>query len=212
MGMARRVDRSSVRTFDRDGRLHVAISALTKAGVNEYWGREIPDGAALGLDPHRIYRVLRDPLELQRPETIASFNNLPLLSRHRATSAAEPQKDIVVGSTGTDAAWAAPYIVNSLVCWDGASIAGIETGEQRELSAGYRYRLELTPGTFDGERYDGRMTGILANHIALVDRGRAGSDVVVGDRQPEFADEVAEQGFLRRFPEAARLGNVRGCR
>jgi Uncharacterized protein conserved in bacteria (DUF2213) len=57
-------DRASVRTYDRDGRLHVETSNISKAAVNPYIGREIPDYKALGLDPDRVYQLLRDPDEL----------------------------------------------------------------------------------------------------------------------------------------------------
>ena len=62
-------------------------------------------------------------------------------------------------------------------------VVGIESDEQRELSAAYRYRADMTPGTYQGARYDGVMRDIRANHVALVATGRAGSDVVVGDSQ-----------------------------
>ncbi len=39
----------------------------------------------------------------------------------------------------------------------------------------------MTPGTYAGVRYDGVMRDIAANHVALVRKGRAGPDVVVGD-------------------------------
>ena len=40
-------DRSTVRTIDADGRLHVAKSHISKAGVNLYSGKEIPGWQAL---------------------------------------------------------------------------------------------------------------------------------------------------------------------
>jgi hypothetical protein len=43
----------------------------------------------------------------------------------------------------------------------------------------------MTPGnTPDGEAYDGRMTNILGNHLATVEVGRSGPDVVVADSAP----------------------------
>jgi 8-oxo-dGTP pyrophosphatase MutT (NUDIX family) len=173
----------SVRTTDAFGRLHVSSSPITKACVNPYMGQEIPNWEALGLNPARVYKLLRDPRELARPETVASANNLPVLSVHKPTSADDPQKEFTVGSTGTNAVWAAPYITNSLVAWDAEAIAGIETDEQREISAGYRYTADMTPGDYEGEYYDGVMRNITFNHVALVDKGRAGPDVIVGDRQ-----------------------------
>jgi len=67
-------DRASVRTYDRDGRLHVEISNISKAAVNPYTGREIPDYKALGLDPDKVYKLLRDPDELAK--AAPTFNNI----------------------------------------------------------------------------------------------------------------------------------------
>lgn len=176
-------DRATVRIFDADGRLHVKITNISKAAVNPYMGREIPGSEELGLDPDRIYQLLRDPAELERGAP--TFNNLPLLDKHTPVSAAKPEKDLIVGSSGTDAAFEAPYLRNSLVIWDAAAIQGVESGDKRELSCAYRYTPVMEPGVYEGARYDGRMTNLIGNHIALVEAGRAGSDVIVGDSQLE---------------------------
>ena len=75
----------------------------------------------------------------------------------------------------------APYLKNSLVVWDGEAIKLIEDDKQKELSCGYRYRADMTPGTYEGVRYDGVMRDIRGNHVALVEEGRAGPDVLVAD-------------------------------
>lgn len=176
-------DKATARTFDKDGRLHVAVSHIGKACVSPYQGREIPNSEALGLDPNRVYYLYRDPDELAR--AAPSFNNLPLLSRHVAVSAADPRSDIVVGSIGSDVAFNAPYLDASLCIWDAAAIAGVESEQQCELSSAYHYEADMTPGTTpDGERYDGVMRNIQGNHLALVEVGRAGPDVVVADSNP----------------------------
>jgi hypothetical protein len=74
---------TSGRTYDLDGRLRVEASRISKAAVNPYLGREIPDFATLGLDPSRTYQLLRDPDELRC--AAPTFNNLPLLSQHATT-------------------------------------------------------------------------------------------------------------------------------
>ena len=175
-------DRASVRTVDVDGRLHVEISNISKAAVNPYIGREIPGAQSLGLHPERVYMLFRDPTELQKGAH--TFNNIPLLSKHIPVSAAEPQKELVVGSTGTDAIFDAPYLKNSLVIWDAIAIAGVDSKEQCELSSSYRYTAVMTPGVYEGVAYDGVMTNLIGNHVALVEVGRAGPDVVVGDLHP----------------------------
>lgn len=61
---------------------------------------------------------------------------------------------------------------------------GVETERQKEISSSYRYRLDLTPGEYEGEAYDGVMRDIVCNHVAIVPSGRAGPDVFVYDSKP----------------------------
>lgn len=172
----------SMRSYDEDGRLHVETSNISKATVNPYYGSEIPNHDKLGLEPTKVYYMLRDPEELEK--AVQTFNNLPLLSKHIPVSADEPQKDVIVGTTGSDAKFEDGYLKCSLAVWDSEAIAGVESGEQMELSSAYRYTADMTPGEFNGMHYDGVMRDIVGNHVALVDVGRAGRDVVVSDADP----------------------------
>lgn len=177
------LDRKSVRSTDRDGRLHIGKSNISKATVDPYYGHEIPDGEALGLDPRRVYYLLRDPEELAKGAS--TFNNLPILRNHTPVSADDHQPDEIIGSTGTDAVFDGEYLQNSSVVWVADDIDDIESERKKEWSCGYYYRADMTPGKFNGLRYDGVMRDIVGNHLALVDQGRAGPDVVVGDELPE---------------------------
>ncbi|WPQ34370.1 DUF2213 domain-containing protein [Achromobacter xylosoxidans] len=182
------LDRATVRTIDADGRMHVEVSNISKATVNPYRGNEIPDWETLGLDPNRVYFLLRDPEELAR--AAPTFNNIPLLSKHIPVSAAEPQKEFVVGATGSNASYQAPYLKNSLVVWDAVAIALIDSEQQKELSPAYRYRADMTPGKYEGVAYDGVMRDLCGNHVALVEVGRTGPDVVVGDSSTLNPSEI----------------------
>lgn len=176
-------DRESVRSVDADGRLHVAKTNISKANVSPYYGSEIPCFAELGLDPAKIYKLWRDPKELELGAH--TFNNLPILRRHIQVSADAPSKEDVVGSIGSDVTFDNPYLCASLCIWDSEAIAGIESGQLEELSPAYRYTPIMEPGTTpDGDAYDGRMTCILGNHLATVEVGRTGPDVVVADSKP----------------------------
>lgn len=174
----------SVRSFDRDGRLHVSKSAISKAAVNTYFGHEIPKYKALGLDPNAAYKLFRDPEELKK--AAHTFNNIPILDHHVPDTADAPATQRRVGTTGSDAQFEYPYLTNSLAVWNNDAIAGIETDEFRELSSGYYYEVDPTPGIFEGQPYDFRMTNISGNHVAFVKKGRAGPDVLVWDSQPIF--------------------------
>lgn len=179
------LDRASIRRKDIDGRMHVALNPIAKANVCPYLGSEIPDYEALGLDPDKVYMLYRDPEELARGAH--TFNNIQVLARHKPVNAEDPAKEIIVGSTGTDALWGEPYLLNTLVIWDQEGIDLIESEEAKEISPGYRYRADMTPGEYEGLHFDGVMRDIVGNHIALVPEGRQGRDVVVGDSQLEIA-------------------------
>lgn len=183
-------DKSSVRSYDKDGRLHVAVTPISKANVCPYMGKEIPGWDSLGLDPNKVYNMYRDPAELEKGA--ASFNNLPLLQKHIQVSADAPMKDDVVGSIGSDVHFDAPYLKASLCVWDAEAIALIDAQKLDELSSAYHYTPVMESGTTpEGESYDGRMTDILGNHLALVEVGRAGPDVVVADSNPFVKKETA---------------------
>lgn len=176
-------DRASVRSFDKVGRLQVAISNISKANVCPYYGREIPNAEVLGLEPDKIYRLYRDPEELKK--AAPTFNNIPLLCIHTPDFPGDPPREYRVGVTHSSAAFDGTYLTNGLSVWDNSAIAGIETEEQEELSSSYQYVADMTPGTTpDGEEYDGVMRDIVGNHVALVETGRAGSDVLVADSLP----------------------------
>lgn len=172
----------SARRVDSDGRLHVEKSHISKATVNPYYGNEIPGYESLGLEPTKVYRLLRDPVELEK--AAPTFARLPVLSEHVPVTVDSPRPDLVVGAIGSDVAFNSPYLDADLCVWDAEAIAGIETDKVRELSCAYRYVPVMEPGVFEGQPYDGRMTEIQGNHLALVEVGRAGSDVVVADQNP----------------------------
>ena len=190
----------SARSYDKDGRLYVAQSNISKAAVNPYYGKEIPLSKELGLQPEKIYYLLRDPDELKK--AVPTFRNLPLLSEHTPVSADEPRKDIVVGSTGSDVEFTDGFLRCSLSVWDAAAIAGIESEQQMELSSAYHYRADMTAGEFDGKHYDGVMRDIVGNHVALVDVGRAGRDVVVADQDP-FINRNPQKGNNMKLKQGA---------
>ena len=189
-------DRKTARSYDGFGRLHVSASHISKAVVNPYRGDEIPNSEELGLQPDRIYMLYRDPDELAK--AAPTFNNLPILSRHVPVNVFDHKPELVIGSTGTDAAFNSPYLDNSLVLWAHDAIEAVEKELMKELSSSYRYRADMTPGSVDGVAYDGVMRDIVGNHVALVRDGRAGPDVVVGDSKPNREIQMAKSLLTRR--------------
>lgn len=176
-------DRQSMRNTDVDGRLHVTDCRISKANVCPYYGREIPNAEALGLEPERIYMLWRHPDELAA--AASTFANLQLLLAHIPVNSADPQIEMTAGVVGSDVRFEAPYLVASLAVWTDEAKKLIETRAQAQLSCSYRYTADMTPGlTPEGLRYDGVMRNIIGNHVALVEEGRAGPDVLVNDAKP----------------------------
>lgn len=180
-------DAASKRVYDKtNGYLRVADNPFTREQVAQYRGREIPNGEANGLKPNEIYNVYRPASELSKPETIASLKEIPLLLEHATYDPQNPPKERVIGAAGSNPVWEAPYLKNSLTFHNAKAIHLLESGAMKELSLGYYYDPVFKKGTTkDGQSYDVIMTNIRANHIALVEEGRAGPDVAVHDSKPK---------------------------
>lgn len=172
----------SMRSYDGNGHLIVERTIITKASVNPYFGREVPNYESLGLEPDKIYNLLRDPKELGK--ALSSFKGVQLLIKHTPVSADDPHNDLTVGSIGTDVEMEGNDVYASLRVFDKDAIELIESGKLQELSAGYAYTADMTSGEFNGYGYDGVMRNIHGNHVALVERGRIGRDAIISDSFP----------------------------
>lgn len=183
-------DRASVRRKDADGHLFIEVTPISKSNICGYLGSEIPGSDQLGLQPDKVYQLLRDPVALE--ESAPTFAGKPILLQHIPISADDHPRDKVVGAIGDAVKYEAPYLMASLSVWAAEAIDLIESGKQRELSCAYRYEPVMDPGTWEGKPYDGRMTKIEANHLALVETGRAGPDVIVADSAITQSEETVD--------------------
>jgi hypothetical protein len=182
------LDRDSARTIDpMSGHMYVAVSKISKAAVNPYYGREVPDYDKLGLNPDMVYQVFRPPEELEK--AAQTFVGKPLTKTHKAMNADDYDHSVVIGSIGSKVFFEHPYLKADLSIWDGEAIAEIEAADRgdedgsKELSCGYGYTPVMENGSFEGQPFQIRMTAIHGNHTTKVESGRAGPDVLVGDHQ-----------------------------
>lgn len=170
----------SMRHYDNNGHLVVKRTVITKAAVNPYKGSSIPRWKELGLDPNKEYNLLRDPEELRK--ALDTFAAIPLLIRHIPIDAENPETESVIGAIGSEFEMDDEGRVWSLIrVTTQEGIDYIESKQLGELSAGYAYDADMTPGTFNGVPYDGIMRNIHGNHVAIVERGRIGSDAIIAD-------------------------------
>ena len=193
----------SARRYDRNNHLIVDKTVITKAAVNPYRGDSIPRWKDLGLDPNKEYMLLRDPEELRK--SLDTFKGLQLLKRHIPVDASQPEKESTIGSIGTDITMDDEGRVwSSLRVFDQEGIDYIESKALGELSAGYAYDAVMKSGTFNGVPYDGIMTNIHGNHVAIVERGRIGSDAIIADSiegQLMAKNVVLKKGSLAKLRE-----------
>ncbi len=167
--MVFRIDRGSLRPPEilPGGRLRVD-AYLTRTGVFIYRN---PDGTE--------FRELRPAEEVFHGDSMNSFVLAPLTDDHPMEAVTPANaKEHAVGSVGESIRRDGDYLAASLVVWHEATIAAMREGK-REVSCGYSCDLEMTPGEYNGERYDAIQRNIRGNHVAIVDVGRAGSDVRV---------------------------------
>jgi uncharacterized protein len=190
------------RSYDEDGHLRVRDNTLSMAGVSPYWGHEIVDWEKHGLDPQKLYQLLRDPTEMARGAE--TFEGKPILLVHRGTTATDHPRALSVGSIGQPVRFDGKKLRAPLSFWDQEAIDGIESNAKRQLSCGYRYDADMTPGVFEGKRYDGVMRNIRGNHLAMVPEGRAGPDAIVGDAALSSAEDIVfSQHRGMTMPKAA---------
>lgn len=170
----------SERQRDLNGHLVVNRTVITKAAVNPYLGSSIPQHKELGLDPSKTYNLLRDPEELRK--ALPTFKAIPLMIRHVPIDANNPETESVIGAIGSDFEMDNDGRVWSLIrVTTQEGIDYIESKQLGELSAGYAYDADMTSGTWNGQQYDGIMRNIHGNHVAIVERGRIGSDAIIAD-------------------------------
>ncbi len=158
-----------------DGYL-VATAKAVRTGIQLYAGSEV------GVTDKAVVRVYRPPEEVFADASLQSFSHAPVTINHPAEAVtADNWSQLAVGEVSTAAKKDGEWVHLPLVLKDAAAIAAVESGK-RELSAGYTCELDWTPGvTADGQSFDAQQRNIKINHLALVDRARAGSQARIGD-------------------------------
>lgn len=164
----------------KDGYMAVRARAA-RTGVYQYDGREIDPENKHGLRDAGLVNVLRDDGTVFDEASARSFIGKPVTDDHPADPVtASNWRDVARGMV-MGAMRDGDYLAFDLLLTDAAAIAKVADGK-RELSNGYSADLEF--GNFkakDGTPCVARQASIFGNHVALVDKGRAGSSCRIGD-------------------------------
>lgn len=164
----------------QDGFLAVRARAA-RTGVYDYAGREVDPDNAAGLRDAATVKVLRDEHTVFDERAARSFIGKPVTDDHPTVAVtAHNHRDLARG-TVMGAIRDGDYLAFDLLLTDAATIAKVDAGK-RELSNGYTSDLQFGDFTApDGTKCQARQTSITGNHVALVDRGRAGSECAIKD-------------------------------
>lgn len=192
------VDAVSVTGTRRTGDGYLIANARSvRTGIQLYAGAEI------GLADKAVARVYRPAEEVFAQDSLQSFSHAPVTVDHPAEPVtADNWRRLSVGEVSTAAKMDGEWVSLPLILKDSVAIQAVESGK-RQLSAGYVCRLDLTPGiTADGQSYDAVQREIRINHLALVDKARAGPRACIGDSwsdpaQPPTKEEPPMAGNLR---------------
>lgn len=175
--MHRFLDSATVQGFKKTSEGYLIADAFTaRTGIQQYAGSEV------GRPDLSVVNVYRPAEEVFSKDSLQSFSHVPVTDDHPSVAVtADNWKDLAMGEASTDVLRDGERLRIPLIVKDAAMINKIESGK-RELSVGYGCTLDWEAGTTpDGMAYDAVQRGIRANHIAVVRRGRAGSEFRIGD-------------------------------
>lgn len=165
----------------KDGYLAVRAKAA-RTGVYDYAGSEVDPKNEHGLRDTPIVKILRDADTVFDKASAHSFIGKPITDDHPAqpvnsTNWKDHARGTVMGAKWEEGG----YLAFDLLLTDADAIAKVDAGK-RELSNGYSTDLQFGDFTApDGTKCQARQTSIAGNHVALVDRGRAGSECAIKD-------------------------------
>lgn len=144
-------------------------AVITNVGVFSYRNR---DGS--------IIKELRLPEEVFHPDSINSLKMSPLTNDHPSEQVnSENAKELSVGFIGDRVKEDSYHLSAPITITDADAVNDVKNKGKKALSAGYSVDLEMKSGTWMGVKYDAIQRNIRYNHVAIVDRGRAGDDAVI---------------------------------
>jgi len=163
---------------------------ICRTGYQDYLGTELKKhpsyDPAWNLEDDRTYKVFRPLDEVTSPATIASFDGKSIVDEHPPAHMApgslvtiDNERDLTCGHmqnvrVGPALGTGEVPLIADLHVKDGDLIDKIDAGI-RDVSCGYTYILKrLANGPFI-------QTNIRGNHIAVVPKGRAGTDISIQD-------------------------------
>lgn len=150
-----------------------APAHLTRAGVFTYYNA---DGSER--------REYRSTAEVFRSDSLTTLISAPVTDGHPPEMVnAENRGKYDRGNVGDTIVRDGGKVAATVYVKDAKLISAIERGDMQEVSCGYNCDLDFTPGTVPdgepdaGQKFDAQQLNVQYNHVAVVPRGRAGSEI-----------------------------------
>lgn len=189
-----------------DGSLLCKDVPIARTGEQRYSADDLPD---IEPDENGLIIVERTADEVFSEETMASFEGMSITIDHPSDISGDivfvdPDnwRELAFGHCqnvrrGNDKN--ADLLLADLVVKDAEAIKAIDDG-LRQISCGYDAHYEqLSPGR-------ARQSLITGNHVALVNKGRAGLRCAIGDK--DTMQLKKKPGFLALFARAVKTGDA----
>ena len=172
---------------------------VARTGTQDYLPEELGLPPGPGLIP-----VFRPEDEVFSPETMASFEGMPVTNDH-------PPDGVDIGNIRAlqkghahnvrrGSGEEKDLLLSDLIITDPRLIDAILNGK-REISCGYTYELCEENGQYIQRKIRG-------NHVAVVDAGRAGSRVSIRDEKPTERSRNMKKSLSRILARMAKDGDI----
>jgi hypothetical protein len=192
VSIAIRYDAGTLRAAKRTPQGFVQVDGYaSRIGVQEY--RNGP----------KVRRELRLPDDVFADPSLGGFLGLPITDDHPSEMVnSENAAALTKGTVLTTGRRDGDKVMVTATIYDKKLIRKMDGGK-RQLSVGYLVELDETPGEHPVYgKYDAIQRNIVPNHLAVVERGRAGAEVAVR------MDGANSDVWVEVLPSDARLTSV----
>jgi len=143
---------------------------IARTGTQVYLGQELGETDKYN-QKITVYRLADDVFDAQ---TLASFEGKSVVDDHPSTGVSVGNHSAYAKGHAQNIRKDGDYIIADLVISDPILIQKVRDNLKREVSCGYNCSYEPYKDGY-------RQTNIIGNHIAVVERGRAGNKVRIND-------------------------------
>lgn len=192
------------RSYTEEGYL-VVPATISRPGTQVYKAIELvpsEDKLPMKYRPNDPIVVYRPPEEVFKQESVDSFKNIAVTNNHppeflNSKNYRKYSVGIMLSDVHPDED---KFVKGTVKITDYETINEVKDGKV-DISAGYNSNVYFEEGeTPSGEKYQAIQRDISGNHVAIVTRGRAGSEVKLADgldRPSDRSETLVAEGVKR---------------